>query len=140
LIFKSLHTAMLVLFFLVFSVINFYFFSLIKNTISPQEESMLENKEIEDYFRKRDHEKLKEYRGKLKKIQLTEEKEARKKLHFMHCPKCGAEMQIVKLEGIEVDKCSECIGIYFDNEELEKLLEIKFERRKTVFQKIFGLK
>ncbi len=71
---------------------------------------------------------------------FSSEKEARKKLHYLRCPKCGALMQAVKIETIEIDKCPECLGIYFDNEELERLLEFKFEQRRTLFHKVFGLK
>ena len=37
-------------------------------------------------------------------------------------PKCGGQMEEVALEGIMIDKCTECQGIYFDNGELEVLM------------------
>ena len=94
---------------------------------------------LENYFKARDLEKLQEFRANMTKQQLTREKEERKKLHWMHCPKCGADMETIKMENLEIDKCPECLGLYFDNQELEQLLQTKFEKRKTFIHKIFGL-
>jgi len=58
----------------------------------------------------------------------------------MHCPKCGSKMESIMMDTVEVDKCPECLGIYFDNNELEQLFEITQEKRKTLLHKIFGLK
>jgi len=43
----------------------------------------------------------------------------------MDCPKCQAEMLKVHHEGIEVDRCSQCGGIWFDLLEHEHLREMK---------------
>jgi len=41
----------------------------------------------------------------------------------MNCPKCQtATLTEVKVEGVAVDRCSECDGIWFDAEELSQLL------------------
>ena len=40
----------------------------------------------------------------------------------MNCPKCEREMVAENHGDTEVDKCPECLGIYFDQGELEKLL------------------
>jgi len=39
----------------------------------------------------------------------------------MNCPKCGATMDKVTFEGIEVDRCTDCKGLWFDSLEHEKL-------------------
>lgn len=52
------------------------------------------------------------------------DKDAKQKaqdLHRMHCPKCGMEMVEVEFEGIKIDKCSSCLGVFFDNGELDQL-------------------
>ena len=101
----------------------------------------MDSKKLVDvYFQKQEQEQMKAIREKAKNEKLSKAKEDRKKLHYMHCPKCGAEMETVIMENIEIDKCPECLGIYFDNEELQQLLEIKFEQRRTVIHKVFGLK
>lgn len=39
----------------------------------------------------------------------------------MNCPKCSAAMEKVSFEGIEVDRCTSCRGMWFDAMEHEKL-------------------
>lgn len=39
----------------------------------------------------------------------------------MQCPKCNGQMEKVPYNGIEVDRCSECAGIWFDMLEADKL-------------------
>ena len=43
--------------------------------------------------------------------------------NWMKCPKCGNQMEEIELIRIKVDKCVQCHGIYFDNGELQILLE-----------------
>ena len=35
------------------------------------------------------------------------------------CPKCGAELVAVQFRGVEIDKCSNCGGVWLDMGELE---------------------
>ncbi|MEM6290793.1 MAG: zf-TFIIB domain-containing protein [Myxococcota bacterium] len=46
----------------------------------------------------------------------------RRALHFMHCCKCGAQMDEIVFRGVRVDKCLECGGVYLDDGELEQLV------------------
>lgn len=39
----------------------------------------------------------------------------------MKCPKCQAEMKKIELEGVEVDRCTGCYGIWFDFQEQQQL-------------------
>lgn len=39
----------------------------------------------------------------------------------MKCPKCHATMDSVRLHGVEIDRCSGCKGLWFDNGELDSL-------------------
>lgn len=50
--------------------------------------------------------------------------ESFKEVH-VNCPKCGAEMEMVGHESIEVDRCKGCKGIWFDLLEREKLSELE---------------
>jgi len=43
----------------------------------------------------------------------------------MNCPKCRAAMEVVAFEGIEVDRCTMCKGIWFDVLEKEHLGELR---------------
>ena len=43
----------------------------------------------------------------------------------MNCPKCSAAMDKVQYESIEVDRCTDCKGIWFDMLEQEHLKAIE---------------
>jgi Zn-finger nucleic acid-binding protein len=43
---------------------------------------------------------------------------------MLQCPKCAAEMQTVEYEGVQVDRCTGCKGIWFDILEHEDLKSI----------------
>ena len=42
----------------------------------------------------------------------------------MNCPKCSATMEKVQYESIEVDRCTDCKGIWFDM--------LEYEHRKAI--------
>jgi uncharacterized protein len=63
----------------------------------------------------------------------------RKKLreqHFMRCPKCGHEMKEEELQGVKIDRCSFCEGIYFDAGELDQVLLKREDDRRGFFRKL----
>lgn len=39
------------------------------------------------------------------------------------CPKCGGEMRGYERNGVTVDQCGECRGIFLDRGELERLID-----------------
>ena len=39
------------------------------------------------------------------------------------CPKCGSEMRSYERNGVTVDQCTECKGLFLDRGELERLTE-----------------
>jgi uncharacterized protein len=39
------------------------------------------------------------------------------------CPKCGGEMRTYERNGVVVDQCAECRGIFLDRGELERLVD-----------------
>ena len=43
----------------------------------------------------------------------------------MDCPKCNATMELVTFEGVTVDRCTACKGIWFDANEQKWLKEKK---------------
>jgi len=43
----------------------------------------------------------------------------------MQCPKCEASMEKVVFEGVEVDRCTACQGIWFDFQEQKQLKSMK---------------
>lgn len=49
------------------------------------------------------------------------QRQEEKELHWMRCPKCGAELTEVEFRSVKVDKCFSCGGVYLDDGELEQL-------------------
>lgn len=43
----------------------------------------------------------------------------------MNCPKCNSKMEKVEYNAIEVDRCTNCKGIWFDMLEAEQLKEMR---------------
>ena len=43
----------------------------------------------------------------------------------MRCPKCRADMEQLTIEGVEIDRCTTCRGLWFDPGETEKLRDRK---------------
>ena len=69
----------------------------------------------------------------------TEDRERLRQAHWMRCPKCGNEMKVEQLEGIEIERCSVCGGMFFEHNELQTLLMRKQERRFKFYRNMFGL-
>jgi len=66
----------------------------------------------------------------------AEETRRLRELHFMKCPKCGHDMEPERLDGVTVDRCSHCEGVFLDAGELEQLFAQKEEERRGVFRKL----
>jgi Zn-finger nucleic acid-binding protein len=41
----------------------------------------------------------------------------------MTCPKCQGEMRTYERNGVHVDQCTDCRGLFLDRGELERLVE-----------------
>lgn len=41
----------------------------------------------------------------------------------MKCPICNIDLQMTERQGIEIDYCSQCRGVWLDRGELDKLIE-----------------
>lgn len=100
----------------------------------------------DDWFRKNEKELIesarlaREKREKERAEQEKKEEGARlKQLHHMKCPKCGHDMVEKDLEGLSVDVCSFCEGIYFDAGELDKLFLKRDADRKGFLGRLLKL-
>ena len=47
--------------------------------------------------------------------------EARKAAHWMKCPKCGGDLAEQDYEGVRIDVCTDCKGVWLDAGELEEI-------------------
>ena len=50
-----------------------------------------------------------------------EEKKRLRELHYLHCPKCGSNLEEAVIKEVTVDLCPGCHGIFLDAGELEKI-------------------
>jgi acetyl-CoA carboxylase beta subunit len=63
-----------------------------------------------------------------------------RELHFMKCPKCGHDLRTEELDGIEIDRCSFCEGLFMDAGELEQLyLKKEQADRQGFLRRLLGL-
>lgn len=75
------------------------------------------------YFHELNKKLVDERRDQLNEERRGQEHEHKQKIHWMKCPKCGEDMNEVEMDGLKVDRCTVCDGIYFDKGELDLLLE-----------------
>ena len=67
------------------------------------------------------------------------ERQRLKQLHFMKCPKCGHDLAERELEGVTVDQCTFCEGVFLDAGELDSLFLKHDSERKGVLHKLLRL-
>ncbi|GAB4160991.1 MAG: hypothetical protein Kow00107_08880 [Planctomycetota bacterium] len=87
---------------------------------------------------------LKQEKARIEKLKKQKEEEGReelKKLHWMHCPKCGEDLKTVKVPEfhLEIDECPGCGGVWFDKGELERYRQLSVDRQKTVLDKLLSI-
>lgn len=93
-----------------------------------------ERKLLEDVRREREQ-RLEVYRQETEKADRDRLRQA----HWMRCPKCGNEMRTEQFEGIEIERCSVCGGMFFEHGEFQALLMRKQKHRFKFYRSIFGL-
>ena len=90
----------------------------------------------EEFFAREEFERQKRVEEERLAKMEAEEKEKLKKLHYMHCPKCGNKLIEIDYKNILVDKCSSCEGIWLDAGELEAVSALE-ETSKTTWFSVF---
>ncbi|HPM76154.1 MAG TPA: zf-TFIIB domain-containing protein [bacterium] len=94
-------------------------------------------KNEDQYFAKMEFERKKKALEKEHERLKAEERKKLKEQHWMRCPKCGMEMVELEFESVKIDKCTECLGIYLDDGELDQLMESKNAGVMSRFAKLF---
>jgi hypothetical protein len=92
----------------------------------------------EEFIARQEYVRLKKIEEEKRRNLVTEEKNKLKELHHMRCPKCGMELVTINYKNIEIDKCSECEGVWLDAGELEavsKLERSSIDKLFSVFRK-----
>lgn len=72
----------------------------------------------DEYFAKRDAELIKTTRA----LELARIQEEARKQHLMKCPKDGYDLLTREMQGVQVDLCAHCGGLWLDKGELETLI------------------
>jgi len=85
--------------------------------------------------------KAREERDAERRARETEEQSRKlKDLHWMKCPKCGHDLKVQALEGIEIDRCTFCEGFFVDAGELEQLfLKRGVGQRQNFMRRLLGI-
>lgn len=74
----------------------------------------------EEYFKRKEREALEKMRAQLDDAQDAMENVAAAHRH-MQCPRCDGTLNEVGHEGVRIDICNKCGGVWLDSGELEQL-------------------
>lgn len=75
----------------------------------------------EEYFARLELENKRRLARQQSEELAQREKDHRKELHFMKCPRCGMDLHTVKYEKLDVETCFHCHGVWLDAGELAQL-------------------
>jgi len=75
---------------------------------------LVEQAKEDIYFAERDREVLEKLRAQLRKVEHTKAQP--------QCPKCDGKLESYTFEGIALDRCHECGGVWLDKGELEAIV------------------
>ena len=79
------------------------------------------SKSEEEYIAKEEAEQSKRTQKEHEEEALIQKREETKAICFMKCPKCGDDLNEMAFRGINIDRCTNCDGVWLDHGELEKL-------------------
>jgi uncharacterized protein len=71
----------------------------------------------EEYFRRKEQELIELQRAK----RAEEEQRNQATASAVHCPKCDGTLVEITHEGVQIDRCDKCNGVWLDAGELERL-------------------
>jgi hypothetical protein len=71
----------------------------------------------EEYFAKLEAERIE--RKRQEQARLAQD--AERKSHYMRCPKCGGRLKTEEFHRMQVDRCPDCHGAWFDGGEIEAM-------------------
>jgi uncharacterized protein len=77
------------------------------------------SKNEDEYFARRDAELLRQHRESARKSAA----ELERKTHYMKCPKCGYDLITGDWDGVQIEQCTNCHGIWCDADEVKAILK-----------------
>lgn len=85
----------------------------------------------EEYFRRKEQESLDKLRAQLDDDKASAEAAAKR-----DCPRCDGTLQETQVEGVTIERCDKCGGVWLDAGELETLTT--HEQHGSFFGRLFG--
>ncbi len=79
----------------------------------------------EEYFAKQEFDRRRKAEEERAAQLAAEEKKRLQELHYMCCPKCGMQLAEINFNGVMVDKCTNCGGVWLDAGELERVAKLE---------------
>lgn len=73
----------------------------------------------DEYFAREEAERLRKLREKDASQRAADERQS----HHMKCPKCGGNLHTETFHGVQIDRCADCHGIWFDSGEIDLILK-----------------
>jgi hypothetical protein len=73
----------------------------------------------DEYFAREEAERLQ----KLRATDAAERTAQERHSHNMRCPKCGGSLGAEAFHGIQIDRCPDCHGMWFDAGEIDLILK-----------------
>jgi uncharacterized protein len=73
----------------------------------------------EEYFAKLEAERIERKRQEQARLAA----DAERKSHYMRCPKCGGHLTTEELHRVQVDRCPDCHGVWFDGGEIDAVMQ-----------------
>ena len=89
----------------------------------------------DEYFARIEREMKEKIAEQQKKHASKEEREKLKELHFMKCPKCGMDLIEIDFNGMKIDECTDCRGMWLDAGEFDAMARMG----KPVLKKLFNV-
>lgn len=96
------------------------------------------SKNEDDYFRQQDMELIARRKAEADKQKAARDRDERRAAHFMKCPKCGGDLVTETYHAIQVDRCKDCHGVWFDAGEVESLVDKPAGSGVGFFSDVFG--
>ncbi len=73
----------------------------------------------EDYFRRKEQEAIERMRAR----RAAEEQGEQAQVSAMQCPRCDGTLEELVYEGVLIDRCNKCSGVWLDAGELDLLTQ-----------------
>lgn len=74
-----------------------------------------------EFFAREEAEKIHRIAEQKRREELEAQRTESKNIHFMKCPKCGADLKTVQMGLVDVEECTECETLVLDKDKLKKI-------------------